>query len=81
LLNDEIRGVGKYSVVHKNIELRSSGKSGRGIFATALIPKGSVVWESNEPDQVSMPLPHSTLVLSCSYIDDDGNELHRYLYG
>jgi len=48
-LTDANKGVGKMFNLHKCIEVRGSKAEGRGLFATQLIPKGTVVWDEQEP--------------------------------
>jgi len=49
-------GSGMYSSLHKHVELRTSGCGGfnnSGLFATQLIPKGTIVWcGENDDDEV-----------------------------
>jgi len=42
-------GTGKFSTLHKNIELKPSPLGGLGLFATDFIPKGSITWWEEQP--------------------------------
>mgnify|MGYP001297413305 CR=1 FL=1 len=41
-------GTGPYGNLHKDIEMRSSSVDGNGLFAKALIKKGTILWKNRE---------------------------------
>jgi len=53
-LTEDQRGVGTLYQMHKDVEVRGSSKEGRGLYATALIKRGTIVWqEAQQMDEVS----------------------------
>ncbi len=43
-------GTGPAKSLHRHVVLRSSGISGKGLFATQFIPAGEVIWEERAAD-------------------------------
>ena len=59
-------GTGRSSLVHPDSELRFVNPViGHGLFATRLIPKGTITWVGDDLDQFITPEAAARLLASC----------------